>query len=163
MKIKQLLLKTMLLLAVSAWSMGAMATDGKQYLALNINGEAVFIALADNPVITYSGDVLHISTDAGENIDVEVEDVNRGLFTTTQEIPTSLSQLLAKKASMQGGLLLLDHLKAGSAVQVLSTDGKLVFQTAANADGQAVVNLSQYPKGAYVVKTATQSFKITNH
>ena len=52
MKIKQLLLKTMLLLAVSAWSMGAMATDGKQYLALNINGEAVFIALADNPVIT---------------------------------------------------------------------------------------------------------------
>ncbi len=163
MKIKQQLLKAMLLLTCAVWSLGTMAQDGKQYLALNINGEAVFIALADNPVITYSGDVLHITTDAGETLDVEVEDVNRGLFTTTQEIPTSLSRLVADKLSVRQGLLLLDQLKAGSSVQVLTTDGKVVYQTTANADGQAVVNLSQHPKGAYVVKTATQSFKIANH
>ena len=163
MHIKKLLLKALFLLPCAVWSMGAMAQDGKQYLALKINGEAVFIALADNPVITYSGDALHISTDEGETIDVEVEDVNRGLFTTTEEIPTSLSQLIADKPTMKGGLLLLDRLKADSTVQLLTTDGKVAFQTKANADGQAAVNLSDFPKGAYLLKTATQTFKIANH
>lgn len=162
MKIKRLLLKALLLLPCAVWSMGAMAQDGKQYLALKINGEAVFIALADNPVITYSGDALHITTDEGESIDVEVEDINRGLFTTTEEIPTSLSQLIADKPTMKDGLLLLDRLKANSAVQLLTTDGKVAFQTVANAEGQAVVNLCAFPKGAYLLKTATQTFKIVN-
>lgn len=162
MHIKKLLLKALFLLPCAVWSMGAMAQDGKQYLALKINGEAVFIALADNPVITYSGDALHISTDEGETIDVEVEDVNRGLFTTTEEIPTSLSQLIADKPTMKGGLLLLDRLKADSTVQLLTTDGKVAFQTKANADGQAAVNLSDFPKGAYLLKTATQTIKLLN-
>ena len=45
MHIKKLLLKALFLLPCAVWSMGAMAQDGKQYLALKINGEAVFIAL----------------------------------------------------------------------------------------------------------------------
>ena len=49
MKIKRLLLKALLLLPCAVWSMGALAQEGKQYLALNIGDETVFIALADNP------------------------------------------------------------------------------------------------------------------
>lgn len=159
-KMKRMILKTLLLLLCAVWNVGASAQEGAQYLALNIGGEAVFISLADNPVITYSGNALHIATEAGESYDVEVEDINRGLFTTTQEIPTSLGELAADKPSLRAGMLLFDHLKAGSTVRLLTADGKVVGQTQANADGKAVFNLSQHPKGAYVVRTATQSFKI---
>lgn len=163
MKLRSVILKALLLLPCAVWSMGASVQEAKQYLALYIGGEAVFIALADNPVITYSGDVLHIATDAGEAIDVGVEDISRGLFTTTQEIPTSLTQLVADGPQLRRGVLLLDRLKAGSTVELLTVDGKVVAHTVANADGQAVVNLSRHPKGAYLLRTATQTFKIANH
>ena len=75
-KMKRMILKALLLLLCAVWSVGASAQEGVQYLALNIGGEAVFISLADNPVITYSGNALHIATEAGDSYDVEVEDIN---------------------------------------------------------------------------------------
>lgn len=141
---------------------GARAAGNVQYLALNIKGEMMFIALADNPVITYSGNMLHITIATEVTYDVEVADISRGLFTTTDRIPTGLNSLMTDSPVFRAGTLLFDHLKPGSTVLLLTTDGRVVEQATANADGQATVRLSEHPKGAYVVKTATQSFKIIN-
>ena len=152
-----------LLIALFVWIPRAAASEGLNYFVVEQSSETLYIALASQPVITYSDDVLHIVASASESYDVEVGNISQCVFSVSgQTVPTSIAKIVSEGPAVRSGMLFFDGLQPGSVVQLLTADGQVVSQSKVTADGQAVVSLNQHPKGAYVVKTSTQTFKIMN-
>ena len=63
---------------------------------------------------------------------------------------------------MEAGNLCFQQLPKGSKVSVFAANGTEALSAVVDGTGKTVVNTSSLPKGIYVVKSATQTFKITN-
>ena len=128
-----------------------------EYLTLNVSGSPVEIILAEHPVITYTDNTLHIQT-AKETIDVPINQISGVAFSETSGIKSIENQ----QFQIQEGSIYFQRLPKGSKVCIFTTNGIEVMSSIVNDYGQTIINISDLPKGIFVVKSATQSFKITN-
>lgn len=132
--------------------------DEVQYLTLIVNGNPVRFALSDHPVITFQNNQLIVTTPE-ETVTVPVAEISIGGFADDL---TGIYQLEAAPKGVRGGQVHFNGLRAGSMVSVYTTEGKMVMQQAAKNDGTVTVDLKPLAKGLYVVKSPTQTIKVTN-
>lgn len=130
---------------------------GVEYLTLKVSGNPVVIVLAEHPVITYTDNTLHIQT-AKETVDVPVSQISGVAFSET----TGIMAINNQQLQMQEGNICFQQLPQGSKVSVVAANGIEVFSATADDHGWAILNINRLPKGILVVKSATQTFKITN-
>lgn len=141
-----------------AWlGVGAQA-ENVQFLQVNLTDRSVSFALAEHPAISYSNNQLHITT-ALQAVDFNVLDIKDYCFAATE---TTIRELKLIQNQIHEGLICFSGLPASSMVELYASDGRRLFSAKASSLGLIVVDLGQFPKGVYLVRTASQSFKITN-
>jgi len=128
-----------------------------EYLTLNVGGHPVVIVLAEHPVITYTDNMLHIQT-TEKTVDVPVSQISDMTFRETTGIQVAAPQ----RMQMQEGSICFQQLPKGSQISVIAANGIEVLSTSIDDTGQVVINIGKLPKGVYIVKTISQTFKITN-
>ena len=150
----------MALLVFMLWFGGGVriSADGVRFLQVNLKDKSVSFALAEHPEITYSNDLLKITT-ASQSAEFSVTDINDFCF---KDSATDILGISIPKAGLHAGQLFLSGLTAGALVEVHSLAAHLVFQTKASDDGQVIIDMSNLSKGVYIVCTGNYSFKITN-
>ena len=157
-KIVNLLALVALLLPLSAMA------DTVQCLVLTeSNGTVSKFALADAPVVTYSGSDMVVSCGA-QTMTVGLE----GLTLTFGEMETTRIETVKDvitdpdRLQFSFGEASFEGLTPGALVSVYSIDGKMQTKVKADQDGRASVSLMSLPKGVYILRTPTKTFKIKN-
>ena len=135
--------------------------SGKTLVVLTKDGAKTEFLLGDNPKVLFEGKDLRI-TSAKADVTYALADILR--FTYVNTNPTGINELAEMddptEVSYQDGTLVLSQLKEGAVVGVYSLDGKLVQQLRAGHRGTFRLNLSMLPKGVYIVKADTITYKI---
>ncbi len=130
-----------------------------QYLTIVSQGNSVSFALSEKPVITYQYNQLVVAT-AKETIEIPVADITGTRF---EESPSSIHNLMSEdKPQIKGCLICFSDLIHGTLVQVFTSDGHNIVKVKADYSGTAQVNLSEFPKGIYLIKAGKQTIKIIN-
>lgn len=155
-KVVRLLTLMAMLLPLAAWA------DTVQCLVLTeANGTVSKFALKDAPVVTYSGSDLLVSC-SDQELTVALE----GLVWTFGEMEATLidevigKQDDAARPQFSFGEARFEGLQPGSMVHVYSLDGKALSTVKADGDGRVSVSLGNLPRGVYILRTPTRSFKI---
>ena len=141
-------------------------------LTFMVNGKPIVIYLADRPVITYTDNTLHIASTTEEPsggggseppvvtvIDIPVQDITETIVDKTE---TGIVRPVVETPKMDAGKMLFTQLPAGSQVKIFSTDGKVVSTINVSNDEQALIDIRSLPKGIYIIKSDSQTIKITN-
>lgn len=130
------------------------------FVVLNLtDSQTVEFAFADEPVATFDGSDLVITTDGGINkVAYGTEEIARITF---REMPSGVekTEAVSLRISVRGDVLHISGLAEGAGVKVYALDGRLVVSAAAGADQTAVADLSGLPSGVYAVKAGNESFK----
>lgn len=155
-KVVRLLTLMAMLLPLAAWA------DTVQCLVLTeANGTVSKFALTDAPVVTYNGGDMIVSC-SDQELTVSLE----GLVWTFGEMEaTRIDEVIGKqddtaRPQFSFGEAKFEGLQPGSMVHVYSLDGKALSTVKADGDGRVSVSLGNLPKGVYVLRTPTRSFKI---
>lgn len=157
MKLKKKLFAVLALLA--GVSMGVRA-DVVKYLVLNTTDGQQVIALADNPVMTISGNVLKVSVGGVEKVSASLTDVKNYSF--QEQGTTAISEILADGYNLSEGHVFMSKVKAGETITVYSADSRRVSVQRVAADGRVDIDLTALPKGVYIVKSPNASIKVFN-
>ena len=135
--------------------------SGKTLVVLTKNGAKTEFVLSEKPKVLFEGKNLRI-TSSKADVTYALSDILR--FTYENTDPTGINQLAETEdpteVSYQDGTLVLSQLKEGAVVGVYSLDGKKVQQLRANHKGTYRLSLSSLPKGVYIVKADTITYKI---
>jgi len=153
-QLKYVCLLTLMLLAGAS----GIKADEVQYLTLTVNGQPVRFALSDHPVITFENNQLVVTTTA-ETVSMPVAEISVGGFTDNAD---GLYRLEAAPKGVVGGQVHFSNLPAKAVVTVYTLDGRKVMQQASQPDGTVNINLRGLAKGTYVIKSPTQTFKVSN-
>lgn len=123
------------------------------------NAPLLSVPFSEKPVLTYSIDkataqsYVVVSSDNNEGgVQFDLSK-NYDITYTDSETPTAINDVLASKTfSINGKTVIISRLAAGTQVSVFDATGKCYYNTAANANGVAVVEMSSMPKGIVIVK-----------
>lgn len=159
------------MLAVPTAAMAAVNDDvSQQCLVITFPGDGasttVAIALQDNPVVTLdNGNLVVVS--ANDTLSVPLSGVSYAFETRKAENPTTGINDIAvpgRTAEPQFAFAngTVSGLKAGAKITVYQIGGQVVKSIAADNEGKAELNLSNLPKGIFIIKTPTKSIKIIN-
>jgi hypothetical protein len=157
-KVVNLLALVALLLPLSA-----MAESVQCLVLTESNGAVSKFALTDAPVVTYSGSDMVVSC-GDQTMTVGLE----GLTLTFGEMETTRIETVkdgvteSDRLQFSFGEASFEGLQPGALVNVYSIDGKMQTKVKADQDGRASVSLMSLPKGVYILRTPTKSFKIKN-
>lgn len=139
-----------------------------QYLVLNKkDGSAICFALAEKPRVTYTADGLTI-TCGDREVSAPFTEVNNYKFSiddisTEEPEPTAISRHDSVRIPcFAAGHAVFSGLKAGSRVVVASVSGAVVQQFTVPESGQLDIDLTQLPRGIFVLSTSGGSYKVTN-
>ena len=157
MKLKKKLFAVLALLV--GVTMGVRA-DVVKYLVLNTADGQQVIALADNPVMTISGDVLKVTVGGVEKVSTSLANVKNYSF--QEQRATAISEILADGYNLSEGHVFMSNVKAGETIAVYSADSRRVSVQRVAADGRVDIDLTSLPKGVYIVKSPTTSIKVLN-
>lgn len=125
------------------------------------NGTVNKFALADAPVVTFSEGDLVVAC-GSQTLTVSLE----GLTLTYGEMESTRIDEVAGRADATDRPVFsfdearIEGLRPGAAVSVYSLDGKCIDTVKAGDDGRVSVALGHLPKGVYILRTPTRSFKI---
>ncbi|MBQ8486574.1 MAG: hypothetical protein IJ533_02865 [Prevotella sp.] len=155
---RSIILKRLSMLLFLMSSLISVCVASVEYLTLSVGGNPVVIVLSEHPVITYTDNSLHIQT-AKETIDVPVSQLSGATFSETTDIKAIEEYQIENKA----GIISFQKLPRGSRVLVFAANGIAISSATADDYGQAVIHIADLPKGIFVVKSATQTLKITNN
>ena len=124
-----------------------------------IQGKPVSFTLSDKPVISYLNNQLVVAT-SKETVEIPVGDISSIVFSGTS---TAIHNLMSEdKPQVKGGLVYFSDLKPGTLIYVFTSDGKNIAKVKADYSGTVQVNLSEFPKGIYLIKAGKQTIKIIN-
>ena len=150
-------MKLPLLLILSLLSaLSAYADDASVVIKQKSGGETV-LQLANNPVITFSGEDMVVTTDL-TSISIPLADVDSYTFSDG----TSGIKPVKSAPQFADGHIILSGMAAGAEVSVYTPDGRLFSRQRADGSGRADISLASLPKGMYVVRTQDNSIKIIN-
>lgn len=149
----------LLLLMLLALPIGMLA-DSQNTLVVKLkNGAETAFFLKDQPNVTFEGTNLKIVSQK-ETVTFALSDVLR--FTYVKKDPSGIDETVVDptEVSFEGGVLVISQLKQGASVDIYSLDGKLLRQLTAHHSGTYRLNLSELPKGVYLVKADNVTYKI---
>ena len=134
--------------------------DGVQFLVVNgKDGSKTTFALSDNPKVSCKSGELTVIADS-RTFTLGLADVQNYLF---EEEPTGIENVMKDgNVKMENGCVAFSGLDAGSAVSVYQQDGRLIKDSKADADGNAIVELSGMPKGVLIIHSNKTDIKIIN-
>ena len=124
------------------------------------DGEKTYYVLEDTPVVTFTGDNLHIKS-ASLEADVKFDNVKQ--FTFESRDVESVKDLTVGECriTVRNNEVTLEGFKAGSRVAVYAMNGVCVLADTIAQDGCATtLSLGHLDSGVYVVSTVSKSFKI---
>ena len=120
------------------------------YLVLTENSGAVSRFALSDELTTSLADV--------KDYTFVVEHVSTGI----NSIPVAEGAVASQQPTFSFRDAKINGLKAGARVGIYSINGTLVSNINADAQGAASINLSNLPKGVYILRTPNKSFKIIN-
>lgn len=123
------------------------------------NGAETAFILKDKPNVTFEGTDLKVVTEK-ETVTFALSDVLR--FTYIKKDPSGIDEKAVDPTEVgyKDGVLVISQLKQGASVDIYSLDGKLLRQLTAHRSGTYRLNLSELPKGVYLVKADNVTYKI---
>jgi hypothetical protein len=151
----------LLALAALLLPLSAMADTVECLVLTESNGTVSKFALAEAPVVTYSGSDM-VVTCGDQTMTVGLE----GLTLTFGEMETTRIEAVkdgvkdADRLQFSFGEASFEGLTPGALVSVNSINGKMVTKVKADQDGRASVSLMSLPNGVYVLRTPSKSFKV---
>ena len=153
-KLKFLFTLLVLLVTTSA------SAEGMKYVVFDLrDGTQTVIALQDKPVITCQSGELKVTVAGEEKVSASLRDVAKYYFSET---PLSIFEMTEEKPRIEMGHLYVTRGKAGDAVRVYTTDGRMVGTYPITANGTTDIDLTTLGKGLFIVRTAKASIKILN-
>ena len=138
------------------------------YLVLTeTNGTKTEFALNSYPVITIEANDLVITCE-GKKLSTALTGVQDYHF-IEKKVTTSISSFPANDPkgetttpSFSFSNAEVSGLKAGAKVAIYNLNGTQISSATADGEGQVALDLSSLPKGVYILRTPTKSFKFMN-
>ena len=131
------------------------------------NGTKTEFALDSYPVVTIEANELVI-TCKGKKLSTVLTDVKDYSF-TQKKVTTSISSVPANDPkgetatpSFSFSNAEVSGLKAGARVAIYNLNGTQISSVTADSEGRVALDLSSLPKGVYILRTPTKSFKFMN-
>lgn len=150
MKLRLLLILSFLV------TLSAYADDARIVIKQKSGNETV-LQLAFNPVITFSGEDMVITSNL-TTISIPLADVDS--YAAYDD--ASAIRPLTETPQFANGHVVFRGLAQGSEARVYTVDGRLISRHAADASGHADVSIDNLPKGVYVISTPNNNIKIIN-
>ena len=125
------------------------------------SGEHEF-RLAKKPEVFFTGTKLRVMSPES-TVDFEIPDVIRFIYKNVS--PTGINDLTIDDDPtsinyQEDGVLVISQLKKGASISIYMMDGKLIHHLKATHAGTYRLSLSTLPKGVYIVKADTITYKI---
>lgn len=124
------------------------------------SGEKVYFDLESEPVTTFDGDLLVITSASGV-IYYEVADVSKYTY---EGIPNGIDEVRVDPGRIivrQGNdLVTIDGLPDNALAEVYTNDGRLLESLKAKEGATTVLKLHSYPAGVYVINAGGACFKV---
>lgn len=156
MRTKHFIIATIL----AALPLAECLADGVRFLVVNgRDGTKMTFALADNPKVSCkSGELTVIA--GSRTFTLGLADVQNYQFA---EESTGIENVIKDgSVKMENGCVVFSGLNAGSLVSVYLQDGRLLRDCKADGSGNAVVELSNMPKGVLIIHSNKTDIKIIN-
>ncbi len=158
MKKKAVIFLALVALLLPLW---AMAAPVKCLVLTESSGAVSKFALAQAPVITYSGSNMVVSCgDQTLTVGLEGLTLTYGEMDVTSVEETEGSAAAHSRLQFSLGEACFEGLQPGALVSVCALDGKLLTTVKADRDGRASISLTSLPRGVYVLHTPGKSFKV---
>ena len=134
--------------------------DGVRFLVVNgKDGTKTTFALADNPKVSCKSGELSVIA-GSRTFTLSLADVLNYQFSAES---TGIADVVKDgSVKMENGCVVFSDLRAGSIVTVYMQDGRLIKDCKADADGNAIVELSNLPKGILIIHSNKTDIKIIN-
>ena len=153
------------LLAVFAFFLTASAQHNDQLYTMHVttvDGSTVDFEFVDEPVMTFNGADMTISSAASADMKFQMDNV---VSVTFSGVPSGITTVKdggsSIHVSVSDGKIIVSGMAANAKVSVYDVGGALVANANADTGGQAVVNISNLGKGVFVVSTPANAFKFT--
>lgn len=151
----QTIMRNLAFLLVLMLSLSAKAQV--EFLIVNLSdGSTSSFALADHPIVkTLNGQF----TVESENIDLSVPISELNSFHFSSDL-SGIDEMLTKASHfIDKDHIIFNGIKEGNSISIFSVNGTLMAHAAADSDGNADINISNFPTSIYVVSTSSSTFK----
>ena len=153
-RLKFLLTVTLTLITMPLW-----AGNGQPCVVVeHADGSLTEYLLADNPRISYSGNMVQVIT-TSLNVEMAVADVKK-VYLVDQQGSGIDTARRAVRISITADGLELNSLEPGSRVSVSTLDGRLLSSGRATEDGSLQLPLNNVLRDVIIVRTSNESFKL---
>ena len=131
------------------------------------NGTKTEFALESFPVITIEGNNLVI-THNGNQLTTAltgVQDyhfIEKTVTTSISSVPSNDPKNESNTPQFSFSNAEVSGLKAGARVAIYNLNGTQISSVTADGEGRVALDLSSLPKGVYILRTPTKSFKFMN-
>lgn len=131
------------------------------------NGTTTEFALESFPVITIEGNNLVI-THNGNQLTTAltgVQDyhfIEKKVTTSISSVPSNDPKNTSNTPQFSFSNAEVSGLKAGARVTIYNLNGTQISSVTADGEGRVALDLSSLPKGVYILRTPTKSFKFMN-
>lgn len=138
----------------SEWSIIIFTKDQKQH---------EFQLAGNRPEVKFGASTLQVIISSAVQAEFSQDDVVKIAYKNPQQ--TDIDSPVADRNTAEinyqdDGLLVISRLSEGAAVSIYAMDGRQLRQLSAIGDGTCRLDLSALPKGVYLVKTDTITYKI---
>lgn len=155
----RILLSLLLLIAATTTT----RADDVKYLVIQYKtaAEPLVIALADEPVLTFSGDDMIVTEQKNGATTTYTVPMAEIASAPLVDDPTGIKAIMTdKNVSVTAGNVYLTGMKPGAQAAVYTISGAVVRTAKAGADGVLSMDISSLPQGTYVIKTPVGSLKV---
>ena len=138
----------------SEWSIIIFTKDQKQH---------EFQLAGNRPEVKFGASTLQVIISSAVQAEFSQDDVVKIAYKNPQQ--TDIDSPVADRNTAEinyqdDGLLVISRLSEGAAVSIYAMDGRQLRRLSASGDGTCCLDLSALPKGVYLVKTDTITYKI---
>lgn len=153
--------RILLLLVLLLGVLGNVNAEDVKYLIINYgsSGQQLIISLADEPVITFSGDDM-IVTESSRDTVITVPMAEIASAPLVSDITGIKGILAGHEGQVIGGHVILKGAMPGSTVSVYAISGAMAKLEKTGNDGYLDLDLTTLKRGTYIVKTPSGSFKV---
>ncbi len=156
---KNMILKRFLLLVMGVLWLNTTYAQSTVLAVWLKSGGSVNYALSDYPVIRQKGEVVVLKT-AKVEIEYPISNIDKMTFIDDISSVKAISDETKVSIKRKGDLVVITGEQPLSPVFVYTADGVTMKKVQSNDQGEAVVPISDMPKGVSIVKSKNFSYKI---
>lgn len=123
-------------------------------------GKQMVLLLDNDPIITFSGNSILITTHMGAEYVFNSTDVLKYTFSDSESM--GINTLLSVNASftVDGKKIFISNITPNTTITAYNVNGTIIAQNVSNPKGEVVLSLSESPSSVCIIKTQDVSFKI---